>query len=86
MQDLFLQCTDSLVVGQRLSHCSTRALLLHGIWDLNFSTKDQTQVLCIARGILNHWTTREVPYSFFYCCCIILYYVNKSQFIYAFYC
>ena len=25
-------------------------------------TRDQTQVPCIGRQILNHWTTREVPY------------------------
>ena len=24
-------------------------------------TRDQTQVPCIGRWILNHWTTREVP-------------------------
>ena len=27
------------------------------------STRDQTHVLCIARQILNHWATREVPYA-----------------------
>ena len=73
MQNLFLQCMDSLVVGQRLSHCGTRALLLHGIWDLNSSTKDQTQVLSIARGILNHWTTREVPIDVFFFFFLLLY-------------
>ena len=31
--------------------------------DLSSSTRDQTRVLCIARQILNHWTTREVPYA-----------------------
>ena len=28
-------------------------------------TRDQTRVPCIARWILNHWITREVPYSWF---------------------
>ena len=31
-----------------------------GIRDLNSSTRGQTHVLCIARWILNHWTTREI--------------------------
>ena len=29
-------------------------------WDLSSLTKDRTQVPCIARQILNHWTGREV--------------------------
>ena len=29
------------------------------------TTRDQTLVPCIGRWILNHWTTREVPFSFF---------------------
>ena len=31
------------------------------MWDLTSPTRDQTCVPCIARQILNHWTTREVP-------------------------
>ena len=27
-------------------------------------TRDQTHVPCIGRQILNHWTTREILYSF----------------------
>ena len=30
------------------------------MWDLSSLTMNQTQVLCIAWRILNHWTTREV--------------------------
>ena len=29
------------------------------------ASRDQTLVPCIGRWILNHWTTREVPFSFF---------------------
>ena len=32
-----------------------------GIWDLSSLTRGQTCILCIARQILNLWTTREVP-------------------------
>ena len=31
------------------------------MWDLSSPTRDQTCISCIARQILNHWTTREVP-------------------------
>ena len=32
------------------------------MWDLIFPTRDWTRVLCVARWILNHWATREVPH------------------------
>ena len=32
------------------------------VWDFNSPTRDQMRVPCIARWILNHWTTREVPW------------------------
>ena len=32
-----------------------------GMWDLSSPTRNRTQVLCIGRWILNHWTTQEVP-------------------------
>ena len=35
------------------------------MWDLSSLTRDQTHVLYIGRQILNHWTTREVPFSSF---------------------
>ena len=35
------------------------------MWDLSSLTRDWTHVPCIARQILNHWTTREVPRVFF---------------------
>ena len=31
------------------------------MWDLSSPTRDQTFISCIARQILNLWTTREVP-------------------------
>ena len=34
---------------------------LVGIWALSSPTRAQTHILCIARQILNLWTTREVP-------------------------
>ena len=37
------------------------------MWDLGSPSRDQTRVPCIARQILNHWTTREVlSYDLFY--------------------
>ena len=31
------------------------------MWDMSSLTSDWTHIPCIARQILNHWTTREVP-------------------------
>ena len=36
------------------------------MWDLSSLTRDQTHVPCVAGQILNHWTTREVPWSGFH--------------------
>ena len=33
----------------------------NGMGDLSSQTRDWTHIPCIARWILNHWTTREVP-------------------------
>ena len=49
------------MVVHRLLSCSMQAEWLCGRWDLSSPTRDQTRVLCSARGILNRWTTREVP-------------------------
>ena len=35
------------------------------MWDLSSLTREKTRVLCIARWILNHWTTREVTNLFY---------------------
>ena len=31
------------------------------MWNLSSLTRDRTHIPCIAKQILNHWTTREVP-------------------------
>ena len=58
-----LEHMGSIVASHRLS-CS------HNMWDLSSLTGDQTWIPCIERWILNHWTTREVPFhplkKFFY--------------------
>ena len=38
-----------------------------GMWDLSSPIKDRTQVPCTGRWILNHWTTREVPFVLLIC-------------------
>ena len=49
-----LWLTDSQVVAQGLS-CPAASVAPTS------PTRDQTHVHCVARQILNHWTTREVP-------------------------
>ena len=63
--DLLLLCRDSLVVECGLGSCRARAWLLCGLWDLSYLTRTQTQIICIARQILNHWTSRESLHPFF---------------------
>ena len=36
------------------------ALLFHSVWDHSSPIRDGTRIPCIARVILNHWTTRKV--------------------------
>ena len=31
------------------------------LWDPSFQTRAGTSIPCTARGVLNHWSTREVP-------------------------
>ena len=47
--------------GNRLSGCGARVSLPCSMWDLSFPTRNWTHVPCIARYILNYWTTREAP-------------------------
>ena len=44
---------------------SAQVYFLRGMESLSFPTRDQTRIPCIARWILNHWTTREVPEPLF---------------------
>ena len=46
-----------------VSSHGTRPSLLPGIWGLSSPIRDWTYVPCIARHILNHWATREIPYN-----------------------
>ena len=48
------------------SSCSIQTWLPHIVWELNFPARDETQVVCIGRWMLNHWTTREVLILFFF--------------------
>ena len=43
------------------SSCGIQAQLPQGMWDLVSPARDQTHIPWTGRGILNHWTTREVP-------------------------
>ena len=38
----------------------------YGMWDLGSPNGDQTHVPHVARWILNHWATREVPRALVY--------------------
>ena len=58
----------SFTVVHRLPNCNSWAQLLHSMWDLSFPTRDLIYIHCIAKQILNHWTTREVPVNFFFKC------------------
>ena len=61
-----LRHTGSLFEACRLSSCGTQAQLPCGMWDLSSPTRDRTCVPCLGRQILYHWTTREVPYTYFW--------------------
>ena len=51
----------SFVVVHRLSSCGTQAALLLSMWDPSSATRVLTCIPCLARQILNHWITKEVP-------------------------
>ena len=76
VHSLWLQHTGSFTVvySLQLQHtaCST-AVYRHFIVVCGLScsvtrflTEDQTHVACMARQILNHWTTRKVPHVIFH--------------------
>ena len=58
---MFTWLHQVLVMGHRLSSRASWAWLLSGMWGLSSLTRGQTHVPCIARWILNRWTTKEVP-------------------------
>ena len=41
-------------------------LWLRGMWNLSSPTRDQTCIPCIGRRSVHHWTTREVPVTWFW--------------------
>ena len=47
-----------------LSSCSVCASLSHSVWDLSPPIRDQTHIPCTGRQILNHWTSKQVPFLF----------------------
>ena len=56
--------TVAWALEHRLSSCGAWALSPLGMRSLSSSVRDQIQVSCVKRQILNHWTTREVPKIF----------------------
>ena len=62
----FLAASSRLTCGPQASSCDAQASLPHPMLDLSRPARDQTHVPCIARQILNHRTTREVPHNFFF--------------------
>ena len=64
----------SLFVEHRLQVCGLQQLWNMGLVALQHVgspwTRDRTYVPCFGRRILNHWTTREVPYVFLVLCTI----------------
>ena len=61
----------SIVAERRLQEGRSSVVMAHGfscpshMWDLSSQTRHPTCVPCIARQILNPWTTREVPLNVF---------------------
>ena len=69
LQDLSL-CHINSVCGTQAaggagSVVAVLGQLLHDMWDPSSPARVQTRILCIARQILNLWTTREVPSGVF---------------------
>ena len=62
VRTLQLGCASSVAVF-RLQ--SAQVYFLRGMESLSSPTRDQTYIPCVARWILNHWTTREVPEPLF---------------------
>ena len=56
----FWLCWVFVAVLGRAVVLQPKGLVVLCVWDPSSSTRDHTQVPCIGRHILNHWTTREV--------------------------
>ena len=61
---MFVASSGSFVAARGLSSCGVYAQLFLVVWDLGSQTRDRTQLPCIARQNLNHWTTGK-SLSFF---------------------
>ena len=59
---VYLHHLGSFVAVCGLSSCATLVQLPCSTWNLSFPIRDGTHTPCIARWILNHWTTKVVPY------------------------
>ena len=78
--DLLLCCVDSLVVARGLSGCGTGQAVCHGglvapfqgMRYLSSGSGIEPTSACIARWILNHWTTSEV---------LILCFLNRRTYL-----
>ena len=55
------RCSLPLAAARWLRGCAARTALLSGPWHLSPPTRDRTPVPGVARRILNHWPSREVP-------------------------
>ena len=74
--ELLFLSTGSRVRTQQLQHISLIVLRHEGSsW-----TRKLIHVPCIGRRILNYWTTREVPFSFFYTLLRFYFFLNLNLF------
>ena len=71
-------CCGSQALKQRLSSCGAEAQLPCGSWDLPGPGVEPVSP-CIGRWILNHWTTREVPFVFNITCIVNLEHIQWFQ-------
>ena len=57
-REIFIASQGMSFAEHGLSTCGMRVQLLCSMWDLRSLNRDQTHIPCVARWILNHWTTR----------------------------
>ena len=51
----------------------------HGLQDLSFPSRGQTQALAVKAPSPNHWTTKEIPNQFIFVPKITLSFLNESK-------